>query len=232
METTTVLLDAGGVILDESEYEQLKAEIISRTLETIVPGYSVHDYYSDIEEAVKSFCPDAYHYVIWKNSSGDTLLFGRLYESFRAAMRQRVSDIKMKLSRGIEEEVQEISGKHSLGIAGQYGRDILEILERQSILSCFAHQYTQDDFSITKPDPRYYQQIANACGVDPQQCIMVGDRTDKDMVPAKMLGMKTVLIRTGLHKNQQARIPHELADIELPSVIGLADAVEELANRY
>jgi ribonucleotide monophosphatase NagD (HAD superfamily) len=40
---------------------------------------------------------------------------------------------------------------------------------------------------------------------------MVWDRIDKDIIPAKMVGMKTVRIRTGIHKTQEARTPEEMA---------------------
>ena len=135
----------------------------------------------------------------------------------------------MSMSAGLHEEVRAINKTYTLGIAGQYGTSILELLERESILECFTHRFTQDDFSLTKPDPRYYLQIADACGVNPEQCMMVGDRIDKDIIPAKQVGMRTILIRTGLHKNQQSRTPYEIPDMELPSVIGLASAIEELA---
>ncbi len=228
MAITTILLDAGGVILDESEFELIKAGIISRNLASIVPGYCVDDYFRDIEEAVKSFCPDAERFVIWKHSGGDMALFERLYGAFQGEWRRRAP--AMKLSDGLADEVRAISKGYSVGIAGQYGRAILDLLERESISQNFAHRYTQDDFSITKPDPRYYERIARACGVEPEQCVMVGDRIDKDVIPAKMLGMKTVLIRVGLHRNQQPRIPAEIPDIELPSVVGLASAIEELGR--
>jgi len=55
---------------------------------------------------------------------------------------------------------------------------------------------------ITKPDPRYYEQIAQLLGVNPHQCIMVGDRIDKNIIPVKQVGMKTIWTRVGLHKNQ------------------------------
>ena len=224
---TTVLLDAGGVILDEGEGEIEQANIISRSLESIVPGYSVEKYSSDIVEAVKSFCPNVYACVIWKYSNNDKALFDKLFTSYRAEWRERAP--AMRIFAGLHEEVRAISRGYVLGIAGQYGASILELLERESILECFTHRFTQDDFSLTKPDPRYYLQIADACGVNPEQCIMVGDRIDKDIIPAKQVGMRTILIRTGLHKNQQSRTPYEIPDMELPSVVGLASAINELA---
>ena len=228
MRISTVLLDAGGVILDESEHEAVRAETTVEVLSAIVPAYSVEAYYSDIKDAVRAFCPRAYEYVFWKHSGGDRDLFDELYARHLEKWRERKPPLK--LSVGIEDEIREISRRFAIAIAGQYGRDILDLLKEASILDCFAHRFTQDDFSITKPDPRYLEQIAGACGVDPLRCIMVGDRIDKDVIPAKQVGMKTILIRVGLHRNQQPRIPSEIPDAQLPGVRGLAQAVLKVAN--
>jgi len=40
MKITTVLLDAGGIILDESDHERVRADIIVETLRETIPGYS------------------------------------------------------------------------------------------------------------------------------------------------------------------------------------------------
>ena len=59
---------------------------------------------------------------------------------------------------------------------------------------------------------------------------MAGDRIDKDIIPAKQLGMRTILVRSGIHRNQQPRIPYEVPDSELKTVSGLAAEVLRLAR--
>jgi putative hydrolase of the HAD superfamily len=225
---TTVLLDAGGIILDETEHEEKRAKIAVEILNAIIPGYSVSAYYSDIEEAVRCFCPSVYQYVFWKVVENDRSLFDKLYASYLNEWQKRKPPLK--LTSGFETEVKAISKNFKIGIAGQYGQELLRLLEERSILNCFTYCLTQDDFSVTKPDLRYYEQIVKACGVDPKQCIMVGDRIDKDVIPAKLLGMKTILVRVGLHKNQMPRIPFEVPDTELNGVYGLAEAVLKVAE--
>ncbi|MCK4263772.1 MAG: HAD family hydrolase [Candidatus Aminicenantes bacterium] len=228
MKITTVLLDAGGIILDESEHEEVRAEITVEILSAIVPGYSISVYYSDIEEAVKCFCPGVYQYVFWNALNRDMPLFDKLYATYLSEWKNRKPPLK--LTPGLESELRAISGDFNVGIAGQYGKELLDLLEQQSLLNCFTHRLTQDDFSTTKPDIRFYDQILKASGVEPQQCIMVGDRIDKDVIPAKLLGMKTILIRVGLHKNQQPRIPFEVPDADLENIFGLAQAVLKVAE--
>ena len=229
MDTTTVLLDAGGVIIDESEQEQIRAEVAVEILHQAVPEYTLDTYWSDIEEAVRCFCPRTYEYVFWKHLKDDRSRFDSLYAAYSDIWKRRAPSLK--LVAGFAREAVSIARRFSIGIAGQYGREMLDLLEEQSLLEHFTYRFTQDDFSITKPDPRYYEQIVRACGVDPQEFIMVGDRIDKDIIPAKQLGMGTVRVRVGLHRNQQPRIPFEVPDAELGSVSGLAETVFRIAER-
>lgn len=228
MKITTVLLDVGGVILDETEQEKVRGKIIVETLKDVIPEYTISKYHSDVEEAVKSFCPKIYQYVFWKHLKNDITLFNKLY-ALHLDKWERCRP-PLKLSSGIENEVKEICRYFELGIAGQYGGEIISFLEKRSLLDYFTYYLTQDDFPITKPDPRYYEQIAQTLGVYPKQCIMVGDRIDNDIIPAKQLGMRTILIRVGIHKSQKPRIPFEIPDAELDGVSGLAEAVLKVAE--
>lgn len=224
---TTVLLDAGGVILDESEHERVRIQIVTRLLAGVVPGYSEAMLRDDLEEAIRVFCPRILGYVLWKQVRPDRELFTRLYDEFRAEWARLRPPLT--LMAGFENEVPVISRRFKIGIAGQYGGDLLELLEREALLGHFTYRFTQDDFDITKPDPRYLERIAGACEVDASECIMVGDRIDNDIIPAKQIGMKTVLVRGGLHRAQIPRTPFEMPDEEIFGIEGLADALMRVA---
>jgi 8-oxo-dGTP diphosphatase/putative hydrolase of the HAD superfamily len=64
--------------------------------------------------------------------------------------------------------------------------------------------------------------------VDPTECILIGDRIDCDIVPARLLGMHTILFRTGRHIDQQPRSADELPHAEVASVDELGAAIEEI----
>jgi FMN phosphatase YigB (HAD superfamily) len=98
------------------------------------------------------------------------------------------------------------------------------------ILKYFTFPFSQDDFELTKPDPRYFEQILEKAGVKAEESAMVGDRIDKDIVPAKQVGMKTIRIRTGIHKDLAARIPFEIADREIDSVYEIEQALEDISD--
>ena len=47
---------------------------------------------------------------------------------------------------------------------------------------------------------------------------MVGDRLDNDIIPAKSLGMKTVWVKNGLAKYQDADLGKGVADHQISSL--------------
>lgn len=228
MKVTTVFLDAGGVILDESEHEYALAKVAVEALSDVVRDYSLDAYWRDVEEASRVYAPRIYQYVFFKYLRDDPGSFDAIYESFLSAWHERRPPLK--LMEDLPDEVRGLSRDFDLGILGQYGKEVLRLLGEHSLLDCFKHTYTQDDFDLTKPDPRYYEHVTEACGVNPRECIMVGDRLDKDVVPARQVGMKTIRIRVGILKGQDPRVPFEVPDIELPGIRGLAEAARNLAG--
>lgn len=229
MVISTVFLDAGGIIVDETGFENLHAQIAGELIGTAVAGYSLSDYWNDVDEAVRAFTPQVYRYIYWKRLRPDILSYRDLYDEHKKSYGNLRGELV--LTEGFETEIRKISNRFKIGIAGQYGVEMIDLLERNQLLDCFTYQLTQDDFNITKPDPRYYEQILAACGVDPSESVMVGDRIDKDIIPARQVGMKTVLIRRGIHRAQQPRTPEEIPDAESNSPTDLYDLLLKLCDQ-
>ena len=62
-------------------------------------------------------------------------------------------------------------------------------------------------------------------GLPSAECIMVGDRLDHDIAPAKALGMATIRFRTGRYRKQKPRAPAETPDAEVTDVAELEAAI-------
>ena len=50
------------------------------------------------------------------------------------------------------------------------------------------------DVGLMKPDPRIFNYTLTNLFVRPEEAVMVGDNPNRDIIPAKELGMKTILI--------------------------------------
>ena len=57
----------------------------------------------------------------------------------------------------------------------------------------FALITTFEDYSYCKPNLNYYRQVIEKLGVEPQECVMVGNDVSEDMI-AQQLGMKVFLL--------------------------------------
>ena len=221
-----LFLDAGGVILDETKHEHLRAELTVSILSKLNSTYLIADYWNDVEEAVQVYVPRVYEYVIWKHT-GEKELFKKLYTDYIALWKQMRPPLE--LMQGISDVLPKLSRSYHLGIAGQYGVGLVDLLEENELVEYFKYIATRDDFLLTKPDPRFYEQLLEKAGVEPSESVMIGDRIDKDVIPAKQVGMKTIRIKTGLHRNQVARIPYEIADIEIVTIYEIEDALQAIA---
>jgi FMN phosphatase YigB (HAD superfamily) len=104
-----------------------------------------------------------------------------------------------------------------------------ERLKRAGIGDLLAYQGLSGETGFRKPDPRAFISAAEALGVAPAECIMVGDRIDNDIAPAKALGMATILFKTGRHRRQQPRSSAEAPDAEVRDVRELEAAISRMA---
>ena len=56
---------------------------------------------------------------------------------------------------------------------------------------------TKDDIGKAKPHAKGFLMAAKKLGVDIKDCIMIGDRPERDIIGAKKLGMKAVFAQYG-----------------------------------
>ncbi len=69
------------------------------------------------------------------------------------------------------------------------------LLEENRIIIDFV--CTAKEAGVVKPNPRIYQAVLERFGINAQEAMMVGDDVKTDILPAKSLGMKTVLLSRG-----------------------------------
>ena len=65
---------------------------------------------------------------------------------------------------------------------------------------------------VSKPDSEIFRRAIARAGCTPAEAVMIGDRTDNDVAPAKALGLQTVLIRQGYGGYHVVHTPEEAPD--------------------
>lgn len=79
---------------------------------------------------------------------------------------------------------------------------------------------------LDKPDPALYRRALTRAECAPEDAVMIGDRTDNDVAPAKSLGMQTVLIRQGYGGHDVIHHDGEIPDVTVDGLLELLDIFE------
>ncbi len=234
MSIRAVLFGVGGPINTEITGERLLDEAIRAELEAEGIHVSDSEYEAANTWAVDSFAPRTYEAIIWRLADGREDVARRVTDRFRAGFWQRVDERApghdlFEERPGIRELLADLQNRGLLlGIVANQGEATLPKLEAHGLAHFFQHMGMTGLTGLVKPDVRVFAGAAEALGVEPEECVVVGDRVDNDIFPAKNVGMKAVLFRTGRHRNQMPRSHMEIPDATIETVDELAEALEAL----
>jgi HAD superfamily hydrolase (TIGR01549 family) len=80
------------------------------------------------------------------------------------------------------------------------------------VLACSAEE------GVSKPDPELYAVALKQAGCAPEEAVMIGDRIDNDIMPARRLGLRTIRILQGYGRFQPELSDGERADWTVESL--------------
>ena len=114
---------------------------------------------------------------------------------------------------------------YRLGVIANQSLGTKDRLENWGLLKYFEIVLASAEEGVSKPDIEIFDRALNAANCLPVNAVMVGDRLDNDIAPAKKIGMKTVRIKQGLSGLASVTNESEQADNEI-------DNLSELLNIF
>lgn len=100
-------------------------------------------------------------------------------------------------------------------------------IEQLGLLKYFDHIFTSDLVGRNKPHPKMFLQVLEHYKVAAEQCVMIGDHPEVDLVTAKELGMHTVWQKQGVAKYFGGK-SYEYVDYEIDSIDELTHIISML----
>ena len=205
MKPKWIFFDVGSTLVDETEaYDHRARDMIEGTSLSFSEFDKVrHDYarmgHDGNSEAIR-------HFDLRKTPwhSEDEKLFPDAYDA--------LTDLNKKGYR--------------LGIIANQNSGLEKRLEAWGIRKFFRVITSSAEAGCAKPDRAIFELALKTAGCKAEESVMVGDRLDNDMVPAKALGMKTVWVRTGLSKVQSPELGEGICDIQIGSLMELTEIFE------
>jgi len=224
-----ILIDVGGPLVDEDDFYRMSDRLAVELLRERGYEVSEEEYQKVLQQAIKRCFPNPRTAALWHFIQPDVARFSKLRQAFHAAQREWFANWEgRKLRSGAEEAVMQLAGRYRLALAGNQLAKVKDFLANQGILGYFQFSLVSEEMGVHKPGPLFFQVILDSLKIKPQEAIMVGDRLDADIYPARLLGLKTVRVLVGPYAAQEPQTPFYEPDITISSMADLPEVVIKL----
>lgn len=224
------MFDIGGTVIFEEDI--YRALLEKEKLVLNEEKYITADKFEDaVRMSILSSDSNIIRGVAWRFTAPDKELCEKVIRKTRSFTDELLQMYPRKLISGIDKVLENLNGKYILSLAGNTNGDIRYVLEKLDVLKFFSYTEVSDDIKISKPDIRFYQYYLDMLGVNAEDTIMIGDRLDNDIIPAKSLGIKTILFKNGLYSILEPRKQNEMPDYTVESSLDILIAIKYLSNK-
>lgn len=196
-----LFFDIGSTLVDETDCVKKRCEVIIES-----NNIDRQEFYDRVEECAKtdSFAVRA-----------AAIYYGAEIPRWYGELEKLYPDTKMIL--------EALSKKYKLGVIANQSLGTKERLDNWNIGKYFDVVVASAEAGWAKPDLKIFNLALEQAGCKPNDAVMIGDRLDNDIVPAKQIGMKTVWVRQGFAKYQIICNESEQPDFIIDSISDILD---------
>ena len=197
-----LFFDVGYTLSDETAVWEERARLHAATSEAAARGLCASDIFKAFERA------SARREAPYHGAMAELGLAERFpYRSDLESVYPEAGDVLKRLSE-----------RFKLGVIANQQPGLRDRLREMRLLSFFSVVISSEDYPFRKPDLRLFREGLRAAGVAAQKAVMIGDRIDNDVLPAKALGMGTVRVLQGLGTLQTPETDADTPDCTVNSL--------------
>lgn len=115
--------------------------------------------------------------------------------AFKAGLQRVLDDLYAKvkeITAHSKEVLETLHGKYPMVLVSNFYGNIHTVLSEFGLDSLFQDVIESAVVGIRKPNPKIFTLGVEALGLNPEECVVVGDSFFKDIEPARQAGCKTV----------------------------------------
>lgn len=103
--------------------------------------------------------------------------------------------LALENARSINEALGRLRAKYPIVMVSNFYGNLASVLKDYSIVQHFDTIIESAVVGVRKPDPAIYALGVEAIGLNPNECLVIGDSYAKDMTPAKACGCQTLWLK-------------------------------------
>jgi HAD superfamily hydrolase (TIGR01549 family) len=115
--------------------------------------------------------------------------FSKLYQE----LKQNYDDYHL-LQENLHEILDNLRSKYKLGVIANQVKECRDSLIRRNLFEYFEVIALSEELDLHKPDVELYHWALKQSHCSPHETLMIGDRLDNDVAPAKQAGMQTMFL--------------------------------------
>ena len=217
-----ILFDIGGPIDSEILNDKLlKLHFIE---EFSKHNITIND--SDIENCLErlitNFDKNIYLSLCENFSNNNDYIKKSVYKNILCRSKERdLIRNAPEISNDVIGVLKHLSKYYKLGVVANQTLNALKLLKDSGINKYFDNFEVSDSIGLEKPDKRIFLHVMNILKVSADECIMIGDRIDNDIIPANDLNIFSIRIKTGRFSYQNPRNVSEKPKLEIDNLLEL-----------
>jgi HAD superfamily hydrolase (TIGR01509 family) len=211
-----VFFDLGYTLINEDEAAFGRLQQVCDSLGELGVNTEVADLVKSLEEASERYDPSPFGSVL------NQLIPDPEHQDFVRKSGRYPKELE-KPYPDAERLLISLAGKYQLGVIANQPDGTEARLRNYGLLSFFSVIISSTELGISKPDPEIFRVALREAGCKPEEAVMIGDRIDNDIRPAKALGMQTVRILQGVGRLQRPRTDDEQPDATVKDLAELGE---------
>lgn len=188
-----IFFDIGDTLVNEDKLRFNLYRILEKSLRDNKIKLSFQEILSAREDLILGHDDESPHYTIAKMYLPEGMYHQWHHDIKNYIHRHLKRDLI--LIPGIDKVLKKLSKKYSLGLIADQPREVLDFLKKTQVLDYFKVHAISGILGLNKPRKTIFEWAINHAGCSFENALMIGDRIDRDIVPAKELDMFTVQVR-------------------------------------
>jgi HAD superfamily hydrolase (TIGR01549 family) len=187
-----IFFDVGNVILNDDPAQARAFFLLQRAVEERGGGLSLDALLRRRRELVREMGMEPtrpYFQILGKRLLGSD--YPEVLAEMAADIFPRWGELSPRIP-GMRSLIQRLKGRFHLGLIANQPVEAIDVLKGHGLWDCFSVHGISADVGFHKPDPGFFKWALELADCPPAEALMIGDRLDNDILPARAAGMKTL----------------------------------------
>ncbi len=186
-----IFFDVGDVLFNEDRLRLRIFQCLIKTLQKKGHNLTLFELLQEREERARTCYEPFFHYDFAREMLDGDYEYWFQNDVQKLTRKERyVHEITMP---GMIELLEKLKSDYKFGIIADQPVETESALEKHGLLHYFEVIGLSAKVGFYKPDTRFFQWALDQAGCPAEEAVMIGDRYEADMAPAKEVGMGTIL---------------------------------------